>query len=187
MSQRSVQNLTAVKTFTRLSDCAGNGCAKLTFLFTSRNKSFYNSRLNPFSHRLFCVSRLTAICHMRHPLKADLGKKMKTILVSVCASARRNKSCKIIQNRAVEANFYVFCYNFACRPSILILKRLAESSNHADSESIFFSSNFCFEKLQKLLNLLLGLCVCVCVRETAVLTRPLESRKKIWPFRNNFI
>jgi hypothetical protein len=24
---------------------------------------------------LFCVSRLTAICHLRHPYKADLGKK----------------------------------------------------------------------------------------------------------------
>ncbi len=31
--------------------------------------------LNPFSHRLFCVSRLTAICHMRHAFKADLGRK----------------------------------------------------------------------------------------------------------------
>jgi hypothetical protein len=33
------------------------------------------SHINPFSHCLFCVSRLTAICHMRHPYKADLGKK----------------------------------------------------------------------------------------------------------------
>jgi hypothetical protein len=63
---------------------------------------------------------------------------MKTILVSVCASVRPNKSRKIIQNRAAEANYYVFHYNFACRPSILILKRLAESSEHADSESISF-------------------------------------------------
>jgi hypothetical protein len=40
------------------------------------------------------------------------------ILVSVCASIRPNKSHKIIQNRVAEANFYVFRYNFACRPSI---------------------------------------------------------------------
>jgi hypothetical protein len=30
---------------------------------------------NPFSHGVFCVSRLTAVGHMRHPFKADLGKK----------------------------------------------------------------------------------------------------------------
>ncbi len=29
----------------------------------------------PFSYCLFCVSRLTALCHMRHPYKANLGKK----------------------------------------------------------------------------------------------------------------
>jgi hypothetical protein len=59
-------------------------------------------------------------------------------MVSVCASVRPNTSRKIIQNRAAEANYYVFHYNFACRPSILILKRLAEPSEHADSESIIF-------------------------------------------------
>jgi hypothetical protein len=69
---------------------------------------------------------------------------MKTIQVSVCVSVRPNKSRKIIQNRAAEANFYVFRYNFACRPSILILKRLAESSEHAEYESISFFSNFRF-------------------------------------------
>jgi hypothetical protein len=35
--------------------------------------------LNPFSHCLFCVSRLMAICHMRHPYKADLGKKLRRL------------------------------------------------------------------------------------------------------------
>ncbi len=28
----------------------------------------------PFSHCLFCVSRLMAVGHMRHPFKADLGE-----------------------------------------------------------------------------------------------------------------
>jgi hypothetical protein len=51
---------------------------------------------------------------------------METILVSVCASVGPNKSREIIQNGVVEANFHVFRYNFACRPSILILKILAE-------------------------------------------------------------
>ncbi len=69
---------------------------------------------------------------------------MKTIFVSVCVSVRPNKARQTIQNRAVEATFRVFRYNFACRPSILILKRLAESSEHADSESIYFFSNFRF-------------------------------------------
>ncbi len=69
---------------------------------------------------------------------------MKTILVSVCASVRPNKSREIIQNRAAEVNFYIFRYNFAWRPSILISKTLAESSEHADSESISFFSNFYF-------------------------------------------
>ncbi len=34
---------------------------------------------NPCSHCLFCVSRLTAIYHMRHPLKADLCKKRRRL------------------------------------------------------------------------------------------------------------
>jgi hypothetical protein len=61
---------------------------------------------------------------------------MKKILVSVCASIRSNKSRQTHSNRAKEVAFHVFRYNFACRPLILILKRLAESSEHADSESI---------------------------------------------------
>jgi hypothetical protein len=35
--------------------------------------------LNPFSHYIFCVSCLTASCHMRHPYKADLGKKWRQL------------------------------------------------------------------------------------------------------------
>jgi hypothetical protein len=61
---------------------------------------------------------------------------MKTIIVSVCTSVRPNTAREMIQNRAAEENFYVFGYNFACRPPIWILKRLAESSEHADSKSI---------------------------------------------------
>jgi hypothetical protein len=65
-------------------------------------------------------------------------------MVSVCASVRPNMSREIIQNRAVETNFYIFRYIFACRPPILILKRLAESLEHADSESISFVLNVRF-------------------------------------------
>jgi hypothetical protein len=73
---------------------------------------------------------------------------MKTILVSVCASEGPNKSREIIHNRAAEANFY-FRYNFTCRPSIFISKRLAESSEHADSESILFFFEFLLLKASK--------------------------------------
>jgi hypothetical protein len=31
--------------------------------------------VNPNSHGAFFVSRLTAVGHMRHPFKADLGEK----------------------------------------------------------------------------------------------------------------
>jgi hypothetical protein len=55
--------------------------------------------------------------------------------MSVCSSVCPNKSREIIQNRMAEANFYVFRYNFAYMPLILISKRLAESSEHAGSES----------------------------------------------------
>jgi hypothetical protein len=72
---------------------------------------------------------------MRHPKKTTLVK-MKTILVSVCVSVCLNKSRQTHSKRAKEVAFHVFCYNFACRPSILVLKRLAESSEHAASESI---------------------------------------------------
>jgi hypothetical protein len=70
---------------------------------------------------------------------------MKTILVSVCVSIRPNNDCQTFQNRAVEETFHVFRYNFACRPSILILKRLAESSEHSDSESISFFLKLCLK------------------------------------------
>ncbi len=40
--------------------------------------------LNPFSHYIFCVSRLTASCHMRHPKKADLGENEDDFCVCVC-------------------------------------------------------------------------------------------------------
>jgi hypothetical protein len=73
---------------------------------------------NLFSHCLFCDSRLTAIYHMRHPLKADLCKKPNTIMVPVCASVRPNTPREMIQNRATETNFYVFRYNFGCWPPI---------------------------------------------------------------------
>jgi hypothetical protein len=33
------------------------------------------SKNEPFLSRLFCASRLTAVGDMRHPLKANLGKK----------------------------------------------------------------------------------------------------------------
>jgi hypothetical protein len=78
---------------------------------------------------------------------------MKTIPVSVCASVRPNKSHQTHSNRAKEVAFHVFRSNFACRPSILILKILAESSEHADSESISSSSNFRFWRIQKQLTL----------------------------------
>ncbi len=39
---------------------------------------------NPFSHYVICVSRLTAVGHMRHPLKADLGKNEDEFCVCLC-------------------------------------------------------------------------------------------------------
>jgi hypothetical protein len=116
---------------------------------------------------------------MRHPLKADLGKKMKMILVSVCASVCPNKSRLIIQNRASEVNFHFFHNNFTCRRPIS--QRLAESSKHADSEAISFFFTFRFLRIHKQLNYFRA-SVCVCVRVCVVLSRPTESRKKIRPF-----
>ncbi len=40
--------------------------------------------LNPFSHYVICVSRLTASGHMRHPLQADLGEKEDKFCVCLC-------------------------------------------------------------------------------------------------------
>ncbi len=39
---------------------------------------------NPFSHYVFCVSRLSASGHMRHPLKADLGENEDEFCVCLC-------------------------------------------------------------------------------------------------------
>jgi hypothetical protein len=40
-------------------------------------------------------------------------------MVSVCESVRPNTSREMIKkNRAAETNFYVFRYNFGCRPLI---------------------------------------------------------------------
>jgi hypothetical protein len=40
--------------------------------------------VNPFSHYVICVSRLTASGHMRHPLKADLGENEDEFCVCLC-------------------------------------------------------------------------------------------------------
>jgi hypothetical protein len=40
--------------------------------------------INPFSHYILCVSRLTALRHMRHPLKADLGKNEDNFCAFEC-------------------------------------------------------------------------------------------------------
>jgi hypothetical protein len=42
------------------------------------------SGINPFSHYVICVSRLTASGHMRHPLKADLGENEDEFCVCLC-------------------------------------------------------------------------------------------------------
>ncbi len=48
-----------------------------TTLFWILERGFVMRLINPFSHGVFCVSRLTAVGHMRHPLKADLGRKWR--------------------------------------------------------------------------------------------------------------
>ncbi len=98
-------------------------------------------------------------------------------MVSVCASVRPNMSREIIKNRAAEANFYVFCYNFGCRPPIWILKRLAESSEHADSESIF---KFSLLKDSKAVKTTFGP-VCLCESQPFLPVRQ-SPEKKLRPF-----
>jgi hypothetical protein len=103
---------------------------------------------------------------------------MKTILVSVCASVRTNKSRKTHANRATEVAFHLFCYNLAYRPSILISLRLAESSEHTDSESISFF--FLLLKDSKAVKTTLGP-VCACERQR-FLSLCQSPEKKIQPF-----
>jgi hypothetical protein len=108
---------------------------------------------------------------------------MKTILVSVCASITLTSPVKY-SKQSGRGEFLCFSQIFACRPSSLISKRLAESSEHADSESISFFSNFRFLRIQKQLKLLLGLCVCVRDSRSYLSAR---VQKKISAFWNNFI
>ncbi len=70
--------------------------------------NFLLSKFNPFSHGVFFVSRLTAVGHMRHPFQSRPRWKMKTIMVSVCASIRPNTPREIIQNRAARWIFTFF-------------------------------------------------------------------------------
>ncbi len=87
----------------------------------------YAKRINPFSYCRFRVSRLTAICQMRHPLKADLGKKNEDdFRVRVCVRPPEQVPRKN-SKQSGGGEFLRFRYNFACRPSILISKRMAES------------------------------------------------------------
>jgi hypothetical protein len=46
--------------------------------------NWLDNTFNPFSHYVFCVSRLTASGHMRHPLKADLGENEDEFCVCLC-------------------------------------------------------------------------------------------------------
>ncbi len=126
------------------------------------------------------------------PEKATLAK-MKTILLSWCASDCPNKSRQTHSNRAKEIAFHVFHNNFAHRLSVhfqkgrqnpqrvLILNlfrffiQISASKGYKSGQNYFWA--------------------CVSVYETSVVIHLPESRKKNWPFKisslkkriNNFL
>jgi hypothetical protein len=96
--------------------------------------------------------------------------------VSVCASVHPNKSRQTHSKRVKEVAFYVFRYKFASRPSILILSRLAESSEHADSKTISFFFEFSLLKDSQAVKTTFGP-VCVCERQPFLPVRKSPEKK----------
>ncbi len=143
-------------------------------LYISKKKAF-----NPFSQYRFCVSRLTTLCHLRHPNKANLVK-MKTIWTSVSVFVCPNNSCIMIQTepRRHHSMFFAeilpiglwiwFCKDWQNPLSILIPNLLRFFSLQIFASKGFKSRHFFW--------------ACDCVYETSVLIRLQESRKRFGPF-----
>ncbi len=93
---------------------------------------------NPFSHCLFCVSRLTAICHMRHPYKADLGKKWRRLWCLCVRPSARTRPTKWFKT---ERRRRIFTF-FAITSPVGLKKAV---SQRVKRYGFFVASNFCHE------------------------------------------
>jgi hypothetical protein len=111
---------------------------------------------------------------MRHPLKADLGENEDEFCVFVCVRPPEQGPPNSFKQS--EVAFHVFRYNFACRPLIWILKKLAESSEHADSESISVFFKFSLLKASKSVKTTFGP-VGVCERQPFLPVRQSPEKK----------
>ncbi len=59
-----------------------------------------NIDFNPNSHGVFFVSRLTAVGHMRHPCKADLGEKWRRFSCLCVRLSARTSPARLIQKQS---------------------------------------------------------------------------------------
>ncbi len=144
---------------------------------TSNILVFKKNIFNPNSHSVFFVSRLTAVGHMRHPFKADLGEKWRRLRCLCVHPSARTRPAKWFKTERRSRIFYVFRYNFACRPPIWILKRLPESSEHDDSKSMYYLLfEFLLLKASKVVKTTFRF-VCVCESQPFLLVRQSPEKK----------
>jgi hypothetical protein len=99
---------------------------------------------------------------------------------SVCVCIRPPKQVWVRHIKTEQWRCYsTFCTicNFTCRPLILILQRLAESSEHCECKAVYFFPFFFFapKGFKKVVKTTIG---SACVYESLVLIRPQESRIK---------
>ncbi len=133
---------------------------------------------NPSSHCLICVSRLTATCHMRHPFKANLGKKWRRLWCLFVRPSARTCTAKSFKTERWRQIFTFFAITSP------IGLRFEFWKTGWILRACWFRIYFvCFEcSLLKASKAVKTTFRPVCVWETAVLTRLPESRKIIRPF-----
>ncbi len=108
------------------------------------------------------------------PKKATLAK-MKTILVSLCASDRPNKSRQTHSNRAKEVAFNIFAITLPV--GLWYFRKDWNNPKDMLIPNLFRFFEFSLLKDSQPVKLLLGLCVCLCERQRFLPIRQSPEKK----------
>jgi hypothetical protein len=156
-------------------DCTSSFQENRQELVNFFRKLFENRIFNPFSHCLFSVFRLTAICHMRHPLKADLGKKWRQFLCPCVGPSARTSPTRLIQTeqKRLHSTFFTtilpVCVWFQFRKDL-------QNPQSMLIPNLFVYFKFSLLKASKAVKTTFGP-VCVCERQPFLPVRQSLEKK----------